>query len=207
MFYTKKTKRKKKLVYTVNPLPISLLNFVFNFGSLKEKDEFTYIESMIEKVTDELFYQINDENILKEKTNFLKMETECVKICQNFMKKNNDVSIVSLREVNRYNIFFKYFYGYLMKKKKDTNKDNDNDSNKFYNSKNELEILYFSINLSLFICYYLRIPDKQSRDELCFLLNKQKYFSDGNFLLIPQMEQNYLLDNLQIPVGIAKNKN
>ena len=203
----KKNQKKKKLVYTVNPLPISLLNFVFNFGSLKEKDEFTYIESMIEKVTDELFYQINDENILKEKTNFLKMETECVKICQNFMKKNNDVSIVSLREVNRYNIFFKYFYGYLMKKKKDTNKDNDNDSNKFYNSKNELEILYFSINLSLFICYYLRIPDKQSRDELCFLLNKQKYFSDGNFLLIPQMEQNYLLDNLQIPVGIAKNKN
>ena len=203
----KKNRKKKNLVYTVNPLPISLLNFVFNFGSLKEDDEFTYIESMVGKVANELFSQIKDNNILREKQNFLKNVTKCVKKCQNFMKKNNDVSIVSLREVNRYNIFFKFFYDYLIKRKNEKNNYDENDSIKFYNSKTELEILYFSVNLSLFICYYLRIVDKNSRAELCNSLNEERYFSDGNFLLIPQMEQNYLLDNFQIPVGIAKNKN
>ena len=45
-FLYKKNHKKKNLVYTVNPLPLSLLNFVFNFGSLKEIDELKYIESI-----------------------------------------------------------------------------------------------------------------------------------------------------------------
>ena len=39
--------KERKLVYTVNPLPHSLLNFVFNFGNLTEKDEQSYIRNMI----------------------------------------------------------------------------------------------------------------------------------------------------------------
>ena len=37
------------LVYTVNPLPYSLLNYVFDFGNLEKNDEYKYIESIIEK--------------------------------------------------------------------------------------------------------------------------------------------------------------
>ena len=36
------------LAYKVNPLPFSLLNYVFDFGSLARKDELNYIKSMIE---------------------------------------------------------------------------------------------------------------------------------------------------------------
>ena len=43
------------MVYSVNPLPHSLLNFVFNFGVLKESDEKKYIESMINEPTKSLF--------------------------------------------------------------------------------------------------------------------------------------------------------
>ena len=39
--------KERKLVYTVNPLPHSLLNFVFNFGNLTKKDEESYIKSMV----------------------------------------------------------------------------------------------------------------------------------------------------------------
>ena len=39
--------KERKLVYTVNPLPHSLLNFVFNFGNLTEDDEKSYIKNMI----------------------------------------------------------------------------------------------------------------------------------------------------------------
>jgi ABC-type Na+ transport system ATPase subunit NatA len=43
----KKDKKVLNLVYTVNPLPYSLLNFVFDFGNLTEVDEKRYIESMV----------------------------------------------------------------------------------------------------------------------------------------------------------------
>ena len=203
----KKNQKRKNLVYTVNPLPIPLLNFVFNFGNLKEKDEYVYIQSMIEGVTNNLFKKIKDENILKQKNDFIQKETECVQICQNLMKKNNDVSIVSLREVNRFNAFVSFFFDYLTNRKNMKNNLEENDIINFYYSKNDLEILLCSVNLSLFICYYLRIPDKQSRIEICNLLNEKKYFSDGDFLRVPKMEQDYLLDNFEVPVGIAKNKN
>ena len=36
----------RSLVYSVNPLPHSLLNFVFDFGSLKKEDEEKCIRSM-----------------------------------------------------------------------------------------------------------------------------------------------------------------
>ena len=53
----------------------------------------------------------------------------------------------------------------------------------------------------------MRIPDKKSKEELCKELDAKKYFNGGNFLQIPKMEQDYLLNNFEIPVGIAKNKN
>ena len=206
----KKNQKVKNLVYTVNPLPLSLLNFVFNFGSLKTKDEETYIQSMIEGVTNEIFEKIEFQDILSKKIEFINMEADCVRCCQNFMKKNNDVSIVSLREVNRFNIFFQFFADYLYHRKnpnKASFEENENDIIKYYKEKNNLEILTAAVNLSLFICYYLRIPDKKSKEELCKELDAKKYFNGGNFLQIPKMEQDYLLNNFEIPVGIAKNKN
>ena len=49
------------------------------------------------------------------------------------------------------------------------------------------------------------MTDKNSRKELENLLNEEKYFIEG-FLKIPQMEQDYIVNNLEIPKGIAKNK-
>ena len=37
----------KTLVYEVNPLPDSLLNFVVNFGKLEDEDEMKYIKEII----------------------------------------------------------------------------------------------------------------------------------------------------------------
>ena len=37
----------KNLDYNVHPLPISLLNFTFDFGSIKNEDEIKYIKEMI----------------------------------------------------------------------------------------------------------------------------------------------------------------
>ena len=208
-FLCKKNQKKKNLVYTVNPLPLTLLNFVFNFGSLKPNDEKRYIESMILETIHKIFEKINNNNE-DEKKKLITIETECVESCQNYMKNNNDISVVSLREVNRYNVFVEFFVDYLSKRK--NNKDleqnlfEEDEIINYYNSKTDIEIVYAAINLSLFICYYLRLPDKDSRRRLENSLNKNKYFSNGDFLKIPKMEQNYILNNFEVPKGIAKNR-
>ena len=209
----KKNQKKKNLVYTVNPLPMSLMNFVFNFGSLKPNDELAYIKSMVEKNVEKFFIGQKNDKVKKE---LIKAEAQCVKfvkLCQDFMKKNNDASIVSLREVNRFNIFLEFFRNYLIdrkNKKRIIEKDNEIEKiYNFYSKINEIELFYCALYLSLYICYYLRLPDKNTRQELSLLINKEnkeKYFS-YDFLEIPEMELNYLIKHFTVPEGIAKNKN
>ena len=204
-----KIKKTKNLVYTVNPLPMSLLNFVFNFGALKEKDEYNYIESMISVVVNKIFEKNKNLNN-NYKIKLISIETDCVSICQQFMKANNDISIVSLREVNRFNIMFEFFIEYINQRKNNKelieNLYEDDKVIEYYKSKTDIEIFYCALNLSLYVCYYLRLPDKNSRQNLENLINEKNYFMDG-FLKVPLMEQNYMINNFEIPKGIAKNKN
>ena len=182
-----KIKKTKNLVYTVNPLPISLLNFVFNFGALKEKDEYNYIESMISVVVNKIFEKNKNLNN-NSKIKLISIETDCVSICQKFMKTNNDISIVSLREVNRFNIMFEFFIEYINQRK---------------NNKELIENLYEEDKV---IEYYKSKTDIEIRQNLENLINEKNYFKEG-FLKVPLMEQNYMINNFEIPKGIAKNKN
>mgnify|MGYP002623021467 CR=1 FL=1 len=207
----KKNHKKKSLVYTVNPLPHSLLNFVFNFGSLKGEDEIQYIQSMIKGESKILFEQMNDKITIneKEKEKLIDDQTKCVNICQKYMKVKNDISIVSLREVKRFNIFFKTFVNYLYNRKKNKINENYFQENDFINYKGK-EIYYSALNLSLFVCYYLRLPDKKSRVELENIFNQheylKQYFSNGDFSKIPKIEEDLMLNNFEIPRGIARNR-
>ena len=49
--------KEKKLVYTVNPLPFSLLNFIFNFGNLTAEDEKSYIKNMVVSPIENFFWK------------------------------------------------------------------------------------------------------------------------------------------------------
>ena len=62
----------RKLVYTVNPLPHSLLNFVFNFGNLTKKDEESYIKNMVVSPIESFYWkdiENNNENKNEENNN------------------------------------------------------------------------------------------------------------------------------------------
>ena len=135
------------------------------------------------------------------------MQIECISIAQNFVKENNDVSVVSLREVNRFLIFFKFFVKFINNRNK--NDDDFNGNNIQYsekeivtiykNNKNNIFVYESAINLSLFICYYLRLPDKETRKQLEEKLNP---FFNGEFLKIPSLEMDYVINNFIIPQGI-----
>ena len=201
-----KGQEKRKLVYTVYPLPNNMLNFVLDFGNLSLEEEKKYIEIMVKK----MMQKIMIDNTKEESKSIIKLAINSIVTCQSYIKTTNDISSVSLREVKRFVIFFKYFVSYLLNKQKD--KQSKEQSHIFYNLKNKLEIYKYAVNLSLYICYYLRLPNNESRKELLNHLDAPKYFNN-QFLIVPQLEENYVAENIlesqenQIfSKGVAKNR-
>ncbi len=124
----------KNLDYNVHPLPISLLNFTFDFGSIKNEDEIKYIKEMISNNGLNNYYLDNISTLIS--------------ISQIFFRKEIDPNSVSLRDIKRfcdlYNWFIYYFTEIIENEKKE-------------------EIEYKAIFLSLYINYIIRIPIKQLR--------------------------------------------
>ena len=128
------------LVYTVNPMSHSLLNYVFDFGNLESEDEKKYIKQMIKEVIteDELSY----------------FTTELIFIAQNFIREKNGISSVSLREIRRFIIFYQFFIKYLKIRKEtileENIKEHDDEIIK-YSKLTENDIKLYSINLAIYL--------------------------------------------------------
>ena len=80
------------LVYTVNPLPHTLMNYIFNFSSLSEREEREYIKSMIEQNITSFYHDIEDNECQK----LIQKTLDSIYDCQNFIRRNYDASSVSL---------------------------------------------------------------------------------------------------------------
>ena len=106
------SKKIKKLAYSVNPLPYSLLNFVFYFGHLENRNENKYIENMLEKSLSSLINYDKNIKFLSTEEQIEKINKLKIKISKNiidaqqFVRENKGVSSVSLRDVNRFVHFF-----------------------------------------------------------------------------------------------------
>ena len=98
------------LVYTVNPLPHSLLNFVFDFGEVSEVNEEKYIKSIIKKSQTKFFNAYKDDSYNENDFGKIyKLAVDMLICSHKFIRTKNDVSSVSLREIRRFNIFFEFF--------------------------------------------------------------------------------------------------
>ena len=194
-----------KLVYNVNPLPHSLLNFVYDFASLDEEVEKDYISKIIDPSINNVLNSCKGKCTKKKEITDLTIKM--IFEAQKFIRENYDKSSVSLREIKRYNIFYEFFFNYLNKKKEnlaDYFKDNDTSVKDLYDKWNEYDLQINAINLSIYICYYLRISNKILREKLVEKLNT--VFKSRNFLYLPLLEMKFISDNIEIPKGIAKNK-
>jgi len=190
VYYNMEEKNKlNNLVYTVNPLPHALLNFVFDFASLQKKDETEYIsntiESIISKIRKEGIIDNLDENLKKE---IIKEIVDCINICHDFIRDKYDRSSVSMREIRRFGIFFEYFIKY------------------FKNLEDTYKKMKASLNLTLYLCYYLRLNDKGYRKELSNKLSK--FYTSKCFLKIPENEMKKITSKMHIEKskGIALNR-
>ena len=203
------------LVYSVNPLPHSLLNFVFDFGSLTKEDEIRYIESIISHPIKKIFKD-NQENLNEEDFTKIQVFARDMIVCaQNFIRKRYDVSSVSLREIRRFTIFYEFFFQYLKNKKEIKFYPFENriieESDHFYQNLDVFCLQIYSVNLSIFVSYYLRLIDIKTRNELKEELNKifqnlDNKYKNEDFLDIPKKEELYVLNNIELEKGIAKNR-
>ena len=190
VYYNMKEANKlNNLVYTVNPLPHALLNFVFDFASLQPKDEVKYITNTIISILtrikrDGIINNIN-ENDLNKLTNEI---IDCIVICHDFIREKYDKSSVSMREIRRFGIFFEYFINYFRK----------------YDS--TYRKMKSSLNITLYLCYYLRLNDKEYRKELANQLNK--FYEGSSFLRVPESEIKKITREMTIEkgTGIALNR-
>ena len=188
--------QERKLVYTVNPLPFSLLNFVFDFGSLTEIDEKKYIDSIIHETLKKYY---DDENNTQYKQ-LKELALNSLSFSHKFIKDKGDVSSVSLREIRRFNIFFDYFVEYF-NKKIDYYNENEIKKNEYENFI-DFDKYKNAIILSIFICYYLRICDKEIKASFEREINS---IIKVKFRKTFEKEANFLLNEIKLVQGIAKN--
>jgi len=180
----------KKFVYSVKPLPQSLLYYVFNFGIIDANDEKKYIYNSIKK-----FFS-KDEKDLNIKT------AEAISECHNFLRYYFDYSIVSLRDIARFSKCMEFFQKYFTIKNEIEEKDNNEKNNKIR-----------SIICSIYICYYTRLTNPEIRfnfeNNLRSALLKLVKNNINENEMMPEdflrSEQNYLIDQIELDKGIGKN--
>ena len=177
-----KDDKDNNLVYKVQPLPQSLLYYTFSFGSITKEDEKKYIKS----ITRELFNMYDEyEKKLHEFT------TDAISECHEFLRESfgekrkgedgeekiiKEPSIVSLRDMNRFKSCVKFFQDYFLKKYSFINKSDINQITEEQKKVNKIK----SIICSIYLCYYIRIIDKDIRNTF----NTNKMLRDCLFKLV-----------------------
>ena len=205
-----------ELVYLVNPLPQSLLYYVFSFGSINETDEKKYIYSIIEK------FFIEEEQYLQE------MTSNAIFECHSYLRRIYDLSIVSLREIAIFSKCLDFFKNYFTIKNKYEKRVNNEKNNKLR-----------SIICSIYLCYYVRLINQEIRFNfemklkpiLLKLVNYERNIDDresnlmeqiknqdlkneierrpeetiNNFSDFLRIEQDYIINQIELDKGIGKN--
>ena len=101
----------RHLVYRVIPLPPSMQPLVWDFGQLNNSTEEIYIKQMVLKLQGTIE---EDENLEDLHTDMVDIITNCLSASQKHMRDERDVcSFVSLRDVERTIITFRWFYRQL----------------------------------------------------------------------------------------------
>ena len=209
-----------ELVYLVNILPQSLMYYVFNFGRLERENEEQYISSIITDIVPD-----------KELNNLTK---NVISQCHVYLRKTFDDSVVSLREMKRFKIIYKFFLEYYKNKCECLGL-----------SRNKQSEILKSIIISIYLCYYIRLVDGKTRSnfdsemkqELKKLVNykfntnqKDNNFHENdiiyngelkndlqnnykitdlnnfNFSQILSEEEDFIINNIKLDRGIGKNK-
>ncbi|PKY54759.1 hypothetical protein RhiirA4_548384 [Rhizophagus irregularis] len=185
----KKYEEYSNLVYQVKPLPEQILDYVWDYGVLRPRDELKYIEIMVEKELKKLGHPVFAELLFAS---------------QKFIRKVEEPYSVSLRDVKRAITLVKFFYNSL------ENRPVYKKGHKYPPPGNPT-ITTRSYVLALSLCYHSRLYDqnlrKQYRCEMGQILqNHQAYVGESMFAKIIREEQKDYINRMQCPTSTAHNE-
>eukprot|EP01047_Picozoa_sp_COSAG01_P003877 COSAG01_NODE_121_length_25291_cov_10.011670_2_plen_4872_part_00 len=170
------------LTYRVHPLPESMMDYVYDYGSLAPKEEPKYIETMLQDVC--------------SSTEQRKKVAKLVINSQQMVRKLTDISAVSLRDVKRARDVILFFHMH----------PTDSFFAKRRNARGRLWTIYVKANvahvseedcaciLALALCYYVRLNQVQHRTDYAAMVDKT--FTPGTFEAVLYREQKDILDRM-----------
>ncbi|XP_078588710.1 uncharacterized protein LOC144869352 [Branchiostoma floridae x Branchiostoma japonicum] len=190
-----------KLVYRVHPLPESMLDYVWDYGTLDEKDERSYITKMVTGV-------FPDESKVKPV-----MLVDLLSSSQNFIRRVEGNQFgVSLRDVNRCRILMRWFVEMLQTKGlKALYKQAGywtRGSAKVVSPCDDIHVR--SVILTLAHCYHSRLADSENRakyrKDLSDVMKRHDIIvHESDIEEAIHREQLDLLERMELPEGTAKN--
>ena len=110
--YDIKLNLEEEMAYRVNPVPNSMLNYVIYFTNLDDYNIKNYIENIIDEEFPEGENDDSDNSFLR------KVAIDSIYDSHKFIKERNGSSSVSLRDIQRFRIVYKFFNEYYINKKK-----------------------------------------------------------------------------------------
>ena len=185
------------LVYRVHPLPETMVDYVWDYGSVSPEDEKRYIARMVEGV-----FRNGHQKLLVD---LLCTSQERIR------HVDNTPFCVSLRDVHRCIVLMKWFHKILQERKELSPDKIQPHIRKFYEQTLGVPKELRSIVLALAHCYQSRLQNARARDDFCKLITLRikreptLEFHDESFQAIVRVEQEEYLARMELPVGTAKN--
>eukprot|EP01080_Neovahlkampfia_damariscottae_P004913 gene4913-8502_t len=188
-----------KLTYYVKPISESLIEHIFDYGTLSEQVEKMYIKSILQIDLTKNTFEV-------ELDGFFSVFTELIFHSQNFIRKCfNDKSLVSLRDVVRCIKIFQFF--------KSTSIEKEDSEEMIYNSTfSSNESIKKSLILSLAYSYYCRLNLDDERENYIKMISNKSLemnhiFDLGKLFFYETLmdEQEYYTNNMHFSDGISMN--
>ena len=187
------------LLYNVHPLPLSLLNYVLETENIKIfEDEEYYILRALEPFLNDKFSLNNNINYKK----ILYLITKSVYESQKFLRNNEDISYISIREIKRFGKIFEFLLDIISNDEhfKNINLSYIKDDSIFseaktYKEKFEDLTILKTANLALYIFFYLRLNNSCKRKELKGKIEEILKF---DFLEYPYEFEKEFVNNLNL---------
>lgn len=182
----------RSLLYTVVPIPETMLEYIWDYGHLNESSERTYIETML-----------NECQHLSTHSLLFKLTVDLLVESQKYFRDFEDVSSVSLRDIARFCRLYNWFYESLQER----------ENKSIHRQQTALFILRSSF-IAVLLCYYFRLRSndlqKAYLDRMTSIMSK--YYptigkTPGHLKKFLEKEQKLLLkDRLELPAGTAYNR-
>lgn len=190
------TDEYSKLVYRVHPLPETMIDYVWDYGSVSPEDETRYIARMVEGVFDDKHRGLLVE-LLFSSQRYIR-DFESTPFC------------VSLRDVYRCIVLMNWFHRILEEKEKIAASKIPTHIQGLYEQACGVSLEVRSVVLALAHCYQSRLQTAVVRNEFCSQMSNiigksVQGFQTKSFHAIVRVEQEDYLARMELPEGTAKN--